>query len=165
MSDSVRPHRWQPTRLPHPWDSPPAGLSSCSGGLRPLVELCVEPAGLCGRCTGVAVPLRVVPSPTHATSTAQNKTQPRQEDTSRLLHSIHAALPCAGVLRRVAALPVLRADRSGAAVTPVPCRESGSDRSVQGQLRSSERGDLDGTRALGATSVPAGYCHPVFQGI
>ena len=38
----------------------PAGLSSCSGGLRPLVELCVEPAGLCGRCTGVAVPLRVV---------------------------------------------------------------------------------------------------------
>ena len=28
-----------------------------------LVELCVEPAGLCGRCTGVAVPLRVVPSP------------------------------------------------------------------------------------------------------
>ena len=29
----------------------PAGLSSCSGGLRPLVELCVEPAGLCGRPT------------------------------------------------------------------------------------------------------------------
>ena len=24
-------------------------ISSCSGGLRPLVELCVEPAGLCGR--------------------------------------------------------------------------------------------------------------------
>src|SRR5574340_946770 len=22
MSDSVRPHRWQPTRLSHPWDSP-----------------------------------------------------------------------------------------------------------------------------------------------
>ena len=22
MPDSVRPHRWQPTRLPHPWDSP-----------------------------------------------------------------------------------------------------------------------------------------------
>ena len=22
MSDSVRPHRWQPTRLPHSWDSP-----------------------------------------------------------------------------------------------------------------------------------------------
>ena len=21
MSDSVGPHRWQPTRLPHPWDS------------------------------------------------------------------------------------------------------------------------------------------------
>ena len=24
----------------------------CSGGLRPLVEMCVEPTGLCGRCTG-----------------------------------------------------------------------------------------------------------------
>ena len=22
VPDSVRPHRWQPTRLPHPWDSP-----------------------------------------------------------------------------------------------------------------------------------------------
>ena len=22
MSDSMRPQRWQPTRLPHPWDSP-----------------------------------------------------------------------------------------------------------------------------------------------
>ena len=22
VSDSVRPHRWQPTRLPHAWDSP-----------------------------------------------------------------------------------------------------------------------------------------------
>ena len=22
MSDSVRPHRWQPIRFPHPWDSP-----------------------------------------------------------------------------------------------------------------------------------------------
>ena len=22
VSDSVRPHRWQPTRLRHPWDSP-----------------------------------------------------------------------------------------------------------------------------------------------
>ena len=43
-------------------------FSSCSGGLRPLVELCVEPAGLCGQCTGVAVQLRVVPSPTGLTS-------------------------------------------------------------------------------------------------
>ena len=22
VSDSLRPHRWQPTRFPHPWDSP-----------------------------------------------------------------------------------------------------------------------------------------------
>ena len=41
-----------------------AGLSSCSGGLRPLVELCVEPAGVSGQCTGMSVPLRSVPSPT-----------------------------------------------------------------------------------------------------
>ena len=42
----------------------PACLSSCSGGLRPLVELCVEPAGVSRRCTEVSVPLLVVPSPT-----------------------------------------------------------------------------------------------------
>ena len=42
----------------------PACLSSCSGGLRPLVDLCVEPAGFSGQRTGVAVPLRVVPSRT-----------------------------------------------------------------------------------------------------
>ena len=32
MSDSVRPHRWQPTRLPCPWDSPGknTGVGSCS---------------------------------------------------------------------------------------------------------------------------------------
>ena len=41
-----------------------ACLLRCSGGLRPLVRLCVEPVGVYGRCTGVAVPLRVVPSPT-----------------------------------------------------------------------------------------------------
>ena len=41
-----------------------ACLSSCSGGLRPLVELCVAPVGVSGRCTGVSVPFRVVPSPT-----------------------------------------------------------------------------------------------------
>ena len=39
-------------------------LSSCSRGDKPLVELSVEPAGLSRRCTGVSVPLRVVPSST-----------------------------------------------------------------------------------------------------
>ena len=39
-----------------------ACLSSCSRSDRPLVELCVEPAGFSRRCTGVSVPLRVVPS-------------------------------------------------------------------------------------------------------
>ena len=42
------------------WDDPKVVYTFhiYSGGLRPLVELCVEPAGLCGRCTGVAVPDR-----------------------------------------------------------------------------------------------------------
>ena len=39
-----------------------ACLSSGSRGDRPLVELCVEPAGFSARCTSVSVPLRVVPS-------------------------------------------------------------------------------------------------------
>ena len=29
MSDSVRPHRRQPTRLPHPWDSPGKNTGVC----------------------------------------------------------------------------------------------------------------------------------------
>ena len=29
MSDSVRPPRWQPTRLPHPWDSPGKNTGVC----------------------------------------------------------------------------------------------------------------------------------------
>ena len=29
MSDSVRPHRWQPTRLPRPWDSPGKNTGVC----------------------------------------------------------------------------------------------------------------------------------------
>ena len=51
-----------------PWEaqSSPRVARECSGGLRPPVELCVEHAGLCGRCTGVAVPLR--PAPTAGTS-------------------------------------------------------------------------------------------------
>ena len=38
--------------------------SSCAWGDRPRVELCVEPVGFSGRCMGVSVPLRVVPSST-----------------------------------------------------------------------------------------------------
>ena len=29
MSDSVRPHRWQPMRLPRPWDSPGKNTGVC----------------------------------------------------------------------------------------------------------------------------------------
>ena len=39
-------------------------LSSCSRGDRPLVDLCLEPAAFSGRCMGISVPLRVVPSST-----------------------------------------------------------------------------------------------------
>ena len=38
-------------------ESNSACLSSCSWGDIPLVELCVEPAGFSGRCTGVLVSL------------------------------------------------------------------------------------------------------------
>ena len=55
---------WQMVKDREVWYPAVHGVTkswTCSGGLRPHVELCVEPAGLCGRCTGVAVPLRVVP--------------------------------------------------------------------------------------------------------
>ncbi|OJH16067.1 hypothetical protein BLX88_25585, partial [Bacillus obstructivus] len=39
------------------WNS--AGLSRCSRGERPLVELYLEPRGFSGRCTGESLPLRV----------------------------------------------------------------------------------------------------------
>ena len=44
------------------WNS--ACLSSSSRGDRPLVELYVEPTGFFGQCTGLSVPLRVLPSTT-----------------------------------------------------------------------------------------------------
>ena len=31
VCDSVRPHRWQPTRLPDPWDSPGKNAGVCCG--------------------------------------------------------------------------------------------------------------------------------------
>ena len=59
----------------------PACLSSCSGGHRPLVELCVEPAGLSGRCTGMSMPLRSVPSPTGLPSKRGTSSGSSQERT------------------------------------------------------------------------------------
>ena len=38
MSDSVRPHRWQPTRLPRPWDSP----GKNTGVVCPFLLQCVK---------------------------------------------------------------------------------------------------------------------------
>ena len=40
------------------------GEGGLSGSSAPTTPESMEPAGLCGRCMGVAVPLRVVPSPT-----------------------------------------------------------------------------------------------------
>ena len=51
--------------------------------IRPLVELCVEPAGLCGRCAGVAVPLRVVPSPTGLPSKRYEEQRHEQSGDTR----------------------------------------------------------------------------------
>ena len=64
---------------------------SCSGGLRPLFELCVEPTGVSGRCTGVSVPLRVVSSPTGLPSKRVRATGSSQEWTgkSRLIGMWH----------------------------------------------------------------------------
>ena len=52
LSLATRGEDWASQGQPKGEEGNPAGLSSCSGGLRPLVELCVEPVGLCGRCTG-----------------------------------------------------------------------------------------------------------------
>ena len=40
VSDSVRPHRWQPTRLPRPWDSP--GKNTGVGGLFQCMKVKTE---------------------------------------------------------------------------------------------------------------------------
>ena len=57
----------------------PACLSSCSGGHRPLVELCVKPAGVSGRCTGMSLLLRSVPSPTGLPSKSGTSSGSSQE--------------------------------------------------------------------------------------
>ena len=38
MSDPVRPHRQQPTRLPHPWDSPGKNTEWVRCFIQPLLE-------------------------------------------------------------------------------------------------------------------------------
>ena len=49
----MRPSTWVPDSLPATPKSPPTRRVPPRGTPRvPLVELCVEPAGLCGRCTG-----------------------------------------------------------------------------------------------------------------
>ena len=43
MSDSVRPHRQQPTRLPHPWDFPGKNTGmGCSKGYKINIEKSVK---------------------------------------------------------------------------------------------------------------------------
>ena len=53
MSDSVRPHRWQHTRLPHPWDSP--GKDTGMGAyisIIPIISWCCNDL-----CINVSSPL------------------------------------------------------------------------------------------------------------
>jgi len=40
MSDSVRTHRWQPTRLPYPWDSQ-GNLQASKTQFKCLLNLCL----------------------------------------------------------------------------------------------------------------------------
>ena len=48
MSDSVRPHRRQPTRLPHPWDSPGKNTGvGCHLGCHFLLQECTLSPGKC----------------------------------------------------------------------------------------------------------------------
>ena len=56
MSNSVRPHGWQPTRLPRPWDFP--GLQTCQilASTFPLIPS--APSILCQMRLQVCVPLR-----------------------------------------------------------------------------------------------------------
>ena len=67
-----------------------ACLSSCSRSDRPLVELSVEPAGFSGRCTGVSVPLRVVPSSTGLPSTNAPGKAPNHIHTTLRWGSCHS---------------------------------------------------------------------------
>ena len=55
MSDSVRPHRWQPTRLPHLWDSPHYHNYLGQEGLFCTVLLCI----LAWRIPGMGEPGRL----------------------------------------------------------------------------------------------------------
>ena len=47
MSDSVRPLRWQSSRLPHPWDSPGKKTGVCCHFLLQYMEVKSEVAQLC----------------------------------------------------------------------------------------------------------------------
>ena len=47
MSDSVRPHRWHPTRLPRPWDSPGKNTGVGCHFLLPCMKVKSEAAQSC----------------------------------------------------------------------------------------------------------------------
>ena len=59
----------------------PAGLSSCSGGLRPLVELCVEPAGFADDARGWQCPFVLCLHPQGCLRRGVRATGPFQERT------------------------------------------------------------------------------------
>ena len=88
---------------------------------RPLVELCVEPAGLCGRCTGVAVPLRVVQdqviSKCSRTKTSSPPSQRMIPPRAGLLHSSLSS-GMASPIRQ-------QGQETMGMLSPIPCRQQG----------------------------------------
>ena len=72
VSDSVRPHRWQPTRLPSPWDSPGKSTGvGCHCLLQkessmkvqsPLTNLIVSPQAASAKQSTLATRIKHLPS-------------------------------------------------------------------------------------------------------
>ena len=83
MSDSVRPHRWQPTRLPRPWDSPGKNTGVGCHFLLPCMNKCLS---LCSCASLWAVSTVIFYKSLLFTSNSS--------PFIKLPHHLQAALPC-----------------------------------------------------------------------
>ena len=67
VSDSLRPHRWQPTRLPRPWDSPGKNTGMCCHFLLQCMKVKSE-SEVAQSCQVFASQFLIVsPHPSHET--------------------------------------------------------------------------------------------------